>query len=499
MLSRSLLTALILACAARADVTLPSVLASHMVVQRGKPVHVWGTAQMGESVTVSFRGNTRTAVANDIGRWSVSLPSSEAGGPFELVVEGRNRIVLNDILVGDVWIASGQSNMEFTLKEAVNGAAEVAAANHPRMRLFHVKRVVADHPMDDVEASWVACTPEAAANFSAVAIFFARQLQAKLSVPVGLIDSSWGGTPAEAWISLASLSADAALMPVFSEWSRMNSVLSVTRPRRDKQLAEWRDAVARAKADGKPGPGFPWKANDSGEWAPASLFNAMIAPLTGFPIRGAIWYQGESNASKERAPLYKRLFETMIQDWRRAWQQEDLPFFFVQLANYKTGPDSRWPDLREAQRQTLELRNTGMAVTIDIGTPNGIHPPNKQDVGLRLALAARAIAYGEHIEYSGPAMERASFDGSAVRVSFKHTGKGLVAHGGSLTGFEIAGKDGVFKAAEARIEGNEVVLSNAAIAAPTLVRYAWSDNPQCNLFNADGLPASPFRGDLGER
>ncbi len=493
MISRSILTALLLSLTARADVSLPSVLASHMVLQRGKPVHVWGNAQAGESVSVSFRGNTRTASANDIGKWSVSLPASEAGGPFELVIEGRNRIVLDDILVGDVWIASGQSNMEFTLKEAVNGAAEVAAATHPRMRLFHVKRIVADHPMDDLEATWVTCTPKAAADFSAVAIFFARHLQEKLNVPVGLIDSSWGGTPAESWTSLSSLSADAALMPVFSEWSRMNSVLTVTKLRRDKQLAEWRDAVARAKADGKPGPGFPWKANDGGEWAPASLFNAMIAPLTAFPIRGAIWYQGESNASKERAPLYKRLFETMIQDWRRAWNQEDLPFFFVQLANYKTGPDSRWPDLREAQRQTLELRNTGMAVTIDIGTPTNIHPPNKQDVGLRLALAARAIAYGEHIEYSGPTVERATAEGSVVRVAFKHTSKGIVAHGGQLTGFEIAGKDGVFKAAEARLEGNEVIVSNVSIAAPTQVRYGWADNPQCNLFNTDGLPASPFR------
>jgi sialate O-acetylesterase len=417
------------------------------------------------------------------GLWSVYLNASEAGGPFELTVRGNNTITLTDVLVGDVWIASGQSNMEFGMKNVMNAATELAAANRPRIRLFHVKNKVADHPLDDLEAwPWEAATPESVKNFSAVAYFFGRDLQDRLNVPVGLIDSSWGGTPAEAWTSLRALSSDASLMPVFAQWAQMTDDLAVTKVRREKELAEWNRASAEAKAKGIPAPGFPWRSNDSGEWGPAALYNTMIAPLTPFPIRGAIWYQGE----------YARLFETMIQDWRRAWGVGEFPFLFVQLANFKTGPDSHWPDLREAQRQTLELVNTGMAVTIDIGNPTDIHPKNKQEVGRRLALAARAIAYGEKVEYSGPAFQQATPEGAAVRVRFTHTGGGLVAHGGVLKGFEVAGADGKFVAAEARIEGTTVMVSSPSVSAPLRVRYGWADDPVCNLYNQDGLPASPF-------
>jgi len=479
---------------AQSAVTLPSVLTDHMVVQRERPAHLWGKANPGENVSVTFRDATRSTTADDIGAWSVYLPPSRPGGPFEITVKGDNTIVLRDVLVGDLWIASGQSNMEWQLKNVNNGDKEVAGANLPRVRLFQVKKKVADYPQDDLTASpWAACTPDTAATFSAIAYFFGRDLQQKLDVPIGLIDSSWGGTPAEAWASLRALSEDAGLMPVFSEWAKMTDNNAVVKVRREKQLKDWNAAVAAAKAEGKPGPGFPWKANDSNEWQPAGLYNAMIAPLTPFPIRGAIWYQGESNASAERAPLYSRLFGTMIQDWRRAWGEGDFPFLFVQLANFKTGPDSKWPDLREQQRKTLALKNTGMAVTIDIGNPTDIHPRNKQDVGARLALAARAIAYGETLEYSGPLFRQAVPEGNAVRVWFDHTGKGLTARGGILSGFQIAGADHAFVPAEARIDGSTVVVSAAGVAKPLYVRYAWSDDPTCNLFNEDGLPASPFR------
>jgi sialate O-acetylesterase len=384
--------------------------------------------------------------------------------------------------------------MEFAVREVVNADKEIGAAHHPQIRLFHVKNKVAHYPLDDVAAEpWAPCTPESVHDFSAVAYFFGRDLQQKLGVPIGLIESSWGGTPAEAWTSLRGLATDASLMPVFVEWARMSDDTVVHQLKRERQLTQWRQAVASAKADRKEPPGFPWEPNMEQSWTPAGLYNAMIAPLTRYPIRGAIWYQGESNASRERAPLYARLFGTMIQDWRRAWGQGDFPFFFVELANFKTGPDAKWPELRDAQRQTLALANTGMAVTTDIGNPDDIHPKNKQDVGLRLALAARAIAYGEKIEYSGPMFRQATPESSAMRIWFDHTGSGLTAKSGALRDFEIAGADRKFVSAEARIDGATVLVSSPAVTAPAYVRYAWSDNPDGNLYNREGLPASPFR------
>ena len=372
-------------------------------------------------------------------------------------------------MVGDVWVASGQSNMEFSVKEGIDAQTEMARADHPGIRLFHVKNKVAHYPLDDVVAEpWTSCTPDSVSDFSAVAYFFGRHLHEKLDVPIGLIETSWGGTPAEAWTSLHALSADASLMPVFASWARMNDGEAVHQLQREKELSEWRRAVDRAKTEGKEPPGFPWEPNIDSSWMPAGLYNAMIAPLTRFPIRGAIWYQGESNASRERASLYAHLFGTMIQDWRSAWGQGDFPFLFVQLANFKTEPDAKWPELRDAQRQTLALANTGMAVTIDIGTTDDIHPKNKQDVGMRLALAARAIAYGEKIEYSGPLFRQATPEGSAMRLWFDHVGGGLTAKGGSLTGFEIAGADRKFVPADAAIDGATIVVSSPSVSAPVV-------------------------------
>jgi sialate O-acetylesterase len=491
---RGLALAFVIALHARADVTLPALLTDHMVLQRGLPVHIWGRAAAGESVSVAFHGAMRSTTADSIGFWSVHLPPVEAGGPFELSVKGNNTITLKDVLVGDVWVASGQSNMEFPVREGVNAQSEIAAANQPEIRLFHVSNKVAGYPLDDVDAkSWTACTPETVPDFSAVAYFFGRHLHEKLAVPIGLIETSWGGTPAEAWTSLRGISADASLMPVFAAWARLNDDAAVHRSRREKQLSEWRQAVARAKAEGKEPPEFPWEPNIDNSWTPSGLYNAMIAPLTRYPIRGAIWYQGESNASPERAPLYARLFGTLIQDWRRAWGQGDFPFLFVQLANFKTGPGARWPELREAQLRTLALAATGMAVTIDIGNPDDIHPKNKQDAGLRLALAARAIAYGEKIEYAGPLYRLAVPEGNTVRIWFEHTGAGLSAKRGVLKGFEVASADRKFVSADARIEGKTVVVSSSSVRMPAFVRYGWADDPDCTLYNAEGLPASPFR------
>ncbi len=471
-----------------ATVKLPAVLADHMVVQRDVPVHVWGWAAPGEAVTVSFRGDSAGTTADKFGHWSAYLKPGSAGGPFEMEVRGTNALRIADILVGDVWIASGQSNMEFRTKDVDNGAAEVAAANYPKIRLFQAEHAVSEYLLDDIAAkTWVACTPQTVANFSAVAYFFARNIQQKENVPIGLIESDWGGTPGEAWTSLAALSRDASLMPVFAARATM-----AEDEIRSRLIVQEEDkARAQAKAEGRPAPRFPWHP-PLNSWEPAALFNAMIAPLTPFPVRGVIWCQGESNSLLDRAPVYARVFQTLIQDWRQRWNNPDMPFLFVQIANYTSTNLEDWPAVREAQRHALDLRNTGMAVTIDIGNPDDVHPTNKQEVGRRLALAARAISYREPIEYSGPLYRSVTREGTQLRVWFDHAA-GLNAKGGELTGWEIAESGGRFLRAQARIEGNTVVVSSPDLPNPDSVRYGWANSPECNLYNGDGLPASPFR------
>ncbi len=492
--SRSLLFFLLCSVlSAQAAVRLPTVLGSHMVLQRDRPVHIWGFADPAEAVTAAFRGETRTAAADATGRWSLYFQAAGAGGPFDLLVKGTNELNLNDILVGDVWLASGQSNMEFPLARADSGTQDVSAANHPQIRLFKTEHRVSEYPLEDVPSrSWVKCDPKTIANFSAVAYYFGSDLQERLAVPVGLIESDWGGTPADAWTSLPALSSDAALMPVFSEWARMMEDEPHTLALRERELDKWQKDVAQAKAEGKRPPDKPWAPNQDNCWMPGGLYNAMIAPFTPYAIRGVIWYQGESNASPERAGIYARLFQTMIRDWRKAWGEGDFPFLFVQIANFTAGHNSEWPEVREAQLETLSLANTGMAVTIDIGNPTDIHPKDKKDVGLRLALAARAVAYGEKLEFSGPLFRQATTEGGSLRVWFDHAGN-MTSKSAKIGGFEIAGSDHKFQPAEARIEGSSVVVSNAEIPSPKFVRYGWSDNPECSLFNGQGLPASPFR------
>ena len=494
---------------AKAEVTLPKILGSHMVVQRNLPVHVWGWASPGEDVSVAFRGETRTTKAEKLGRWSVYLKPGAAGGPFELTVKGvpaippnsgdiattTTTITLDDVLVGDVWVASGQSNMEFSMGGGFGGATTAAEdlpkAGIPEIRLLIVKKLASEYPKGDIDTEiwpgWAASTPETAKNFSAVAWYFAREIQQREHVPVGVIDSVWGGTVADTWTRTAALAQNAALAPVFVEWGKM------TEREESEQLRAKDEQRQReeARAQGKPAPPFPWHPQLT-SWGPGMLWNGMIAPLTPFPIRGVIWYQGESNSALARAPLYKQVFSTMIEDWRHEWGVGDFPFLYVQISNFKSGPGEDWAELREQQLKTLALTNTAMAVTIDIGNPDDVHPKDKVDVGHRLALAARAIAYGEDINYSGPAFRQATPEGNSIRVWFDHHAKGLVAKGGELTGFEVAGADGKFQAATAKIDGNEVVVQSDAVAEPRFVRYGWANSPQCNLFNGEGLPASPF-------
>ena len=484
-----------------ADIRLPKVLSDHMVLQQNLPLVVWGQADPGESVKVSFREQEAATQADATGRWRVLLAPMAAGGPFEMAVSGKNNLKLQDILVGDVWICSGQSNMEWPMSRVNNAEQEIAAANFPGIRLFSVKHEVADTPQEDLTGEWIVSTPENIKDFSAVGYFFGRELHKDLNVPVGLIDSSWGGTPAESWTSETTLQSDLSLQPIVWQWKRVLADYPGAKANYERDLAAWEKNSGEAKASGKPEPPRPSKPRGPGHsWAPAGLFNAMLAPLTSFGIRGAIWYQGESNAQPFRAGEYRRLFSAMIEDWRRAWDQGPFPFFFVQLANFqerKTKPtDSAWAELRESQTAALGLPNTGMAVTIDIGEAGDIHPRNKQDVGHRLALAAKAVAFGKEVSFSGPLYKGMTLEGNQVRVHFAHAGAGMKAKdGGALKGFAVAGKNRKFVWANARIEGKTIVVSSPGVSQPVAVRYGWADNPECNLYGGADLPASPFRTD----
>ncbi len=639
----------------QAEVRVPSIIGDNMVVQQGRKARVWGTAQPGESVTVTFAGQTERTMADGQGHWQIFLGPRKAGGPFVLTIAGSNTLTFKNVLVGDVWICSGQSNMEFPLVNATGGAEAMAQANYPEIHLFTVQKNTAPLPLDDVKGHWVVTSPEQVGQFSAVGYFFGRELYQRLKIPLGLIHSSWGGTPAEAWTSHDALASVPVLKPILDRYQKSLEMLPQRRQDYERALADWErnnlyadpgnkgEALGYASVDptfnladwklmnlpqffetagliidgavwfrkeidlpaswmGKdlalnltaiddfdityfngtrvgatgndtpnsylvprhynvPGSlvhagrnliavrvfdragegGFgrsdlmslvpvgakeaeaislagPWsykvelalepKKPDYGsrpelpgptnQNSPSVLYNAMIAPLKPYAIRGAIWYQGESNAS--RAYQYRTLFPTMIRNWRAAWGQGDFPFYFVQLANWrpvKSEPeDSEWAELREAQTMTLQQPGTGMAVIIDIGDTNDIHPRNKLDVGKRLAAWALAESYHQNVESSGPLYESFSLKDEKIRVKFKHLGGGLkTSDGGPLKGFAIAGADHKFVWADARVEGDIVIVWSRDVARPVAVRYAWADNPVCNLYNQAGLPASPFRTD----
>ena len=490
---RALLLASLFTPAAWAAVGLPALFGDHMVVQRDAPVHVWGTAEPSEAVQVEFRGQSASTAAAEDGRWEVYLDPGSAGGPFELAVEGSNRVEFEDVHVGEVWVGSGQSNMVWPLERSRDAAQEIAAAKHSGIRYFKVTLNTSDTRLEDVEGQWQVVSPETAGGFSGVGYFFARHLHQQLGVPMGIIQSAWGGTPAESWTSARTLAEEPALANMSAEFAAEAIADEAVYAER---LANWEKRSAAAKAEGKEAPRRPPPPRAlRPQNKPSALFNAMIAPLLPYAIRGTIWYQGENNASRGQGYLYRRLFRAMIEDWRREWGIGAFPFLFVQLANYGRVPEeSTWPELREAQAMALGLANTGMAVTIDVGNPTDIHPRNKQDVGLRLALAARAIAYGEHdLEYSGPLFRQATREASGLRLWFDHVGGGLQAHGGPLEGFQVAGRDGKFVSAQASISGNTVLVSSAAVKHPARARYAWAADAKGNLFNDAGLPASPFQ------
>lgn len=482
--------------------SMPAIFGDHMVLQQGKDLPVWGTAEPGESIRVRLGGRIERTVADAQGAWRVTFAPRTPGHSLTMRVTGEQAsLEFEDVLIGEVWVCSGQSNMQWTLAKSNNALLEIERADYPQLRMFSVERTASATPQRDCVGSWQVCTPEHAPEFSAVGYFFGRELHGALDTPVGLIHTSWGGTPAESWTTLESLQADPLLSPIPARWEAQQAAEAKAKAEYEAAYAAWQAAVAAAQASGTEAPEAPTapKTTNRDSWMPGGLYNAMIAPLVPYAIQGAIWYQGESNAS--RAYQYRTLFPTMIRDWRASWNQGDFPFIFVQLANYLARQpepgDSAWAELREAQTMTLDAcANTGQAVTIDIGHATDIHPRNKQEVGRRLALHALAKTYGRDVPYSGPVYNSMVVNGNAVTLSFEHAAYGLQTFDqGKLVGFAIAGADRKFVWADARIEGDTVVVSSDAVPEPVAVRYAWADNPECNLHNGIGLPASPFRTD----
>ncbi len=472
-----LLTALFisLSLASFADVKLPGVLTSNMVLQRERPITIWGWADKGEKVNVTFNNLKKSAKADKSGEWKVVFPAMQAGGgALQLKVQGKNTITLDNILIGDVWVCSGQSNMGVAMKDVNNAEQEIAAADYPNIRLFTFPRNLQPQPVDNTigNPEWKECSPENIVRFSAVAYFFGRDVYKEINIPIGLLHTSWGGTNAEAWTSMDWI----VKLPKYKDW-----------PNELAERMKKTDSLSLAKMK---------QPNE----LHTGLFNGMINPLLNLAVKGVIWYQGESNAYEGK--LYQTMFPNMIDCWREKWHQPDMPFLYVQLANYMDEPvepgKSNWASLREAQLMTLNHPNTGMAVAIDIGEAKNIHPKDKQDVGYRLALNAFHLVYGKDIVYSGPIYKSMEIEGNKIAVSFTHLGSGLMVKDkyGYPKTFAIAGADQKFYWAKADIQGDKVVVWSDQVPNPVAVRYAWADNPgEANLYNKEGLPASPFRTD----
>ncbi len=440
----------------QANVTLPAIFSDRMVLQQQSELIIWGWARALEPVTViaSWDHQAVQTKADNHANWQVKIKTPKAGGPYHLIIIGNNTIVLQDVMIGEVWLCSGQSNMEWSANAGIEGGAEhIQQANYPHIRFFQVGHRTAPARQLDVTGQWEECTPQTMSHFSAVGYFFGRELHQRLHVPIGLINSSWGGTPAETWMNPEII-------------------------RNDEEFAQ---AASRFKP-------VAWCPME-----PGAAYHAMIAPLTQFVIAGVIWYQGETNTLN---PIeYRRLFPALIASWRQDWQR-DFPFYYVQIAPYNYGPQPNGVLLREAQLLSLTVPNTGMVVVSDIGNINDIHPRNKHDVGRRLANWALAKTYGlADIAYSGPIYRRMVVEGDKIRLFFDHAENGLVCKGDRLTHFQIAGQDRLFVDANAKIDGSTVVVKSPKVKKPIAVRFGWSNTAEPNLFNAEGLPASCFRTD----
>ncbi|WP_052572786.1 sialate O-acetylesterase [Haloferula sp. BvORR071] len=485
-----------------ADLWLPRVFSDHMVLQRDTPNPLWGRTKAASTVKAEIAGQSVTTTADDKGCFHLDLPAIPAGGPYELKVTADATRSYSDVMVGEVWLCSGQSNMDFTVastaKRSFSGTkdwqSEVAAAKHPKIRMFSADWTMREDPQRELEGQWNVCSPETAGDFSAVAYFFARNLQEQLGVPVGLITCAYGASTAEAWISKEELAKQDSLKALRDAFGK-KFIAYRDDPKAytdyGMAMAKWTEGGRKGKAPKQPDP-----VQD--QHNPSVLFNGMIAPVIPYGIRGAIWYQGESNLGSR--DLYPALQAALIGDWRKRWGRGEFPFYFVQLAPNKVpAPDpgsSSLASMREAQASSLNLPHTGMALTIDIGDEKDVHPRNKQDVGKRLALLALRDAYQKDVIASGPTYKSAEIEDGRVRLHFENTASGLMAQGASLKQFAVAGDDRKFVWGTAEIEGNTVVVSSPLVPRPAYVRYAWADNPAgANLYNSAGLPAAPFRTD----
>lgn len=481
---------------ATADVKLPSIVGEHMVLQQGQQNRIWGWADEDEKITVTIAEQSHSAVAKD-GAWTVTLEGLTMGGPYAMTIKGKNEIQFKDVLVGEVWVCSGQSNMQWSVAQSFDEDLAIRTAKYPRIRLISVPRVGTQEPQNDFQGQWELCSPDTVGGFSAVGYYFGRTLHQTLDVPVGLIDNAWGGSACEAWIRRDLLEADECYKPLMERWAETEKTFDYEKAMANfkKRLAEWKEKGQEPARRPRP-PRNPLV----GQHRPANLYNGVLKPIIGYGIRGAIWYQGESNAG--RAYQYRSLFPLMIQNWRDEWKQGDFPFYWVQLADFRDEQpepkDSEWAELREAQTMTMsKLPNTGEAVIIDIGEGRDIHPRNKVDVGMRLARWALACDYGIDIAYRSPIYKSMETKESKIVITFDHVGKGLYTFDVRRpVGFTIAGEDKQFVWADAKLVGSDKVeVWSDDIEKPVAVRYAWADNPVCNLQNREGLPVTPFRTD----
>jgi sialate O-acetylesterase len=483
---------------AAADVTPAALFGDHMVLQQDASVPVWGTAAAGEAVTVTFGDQKQTATADAGGKWMVHLTKLTSGGPAEMTIAGKNSITIKDILVGEVWVGSGQSNMQFPVSASkgayaglINEAQEIAAANYPKIRMFTVRDSKSATPLTTLRGTWEVCSPETVPGFSAVGYLFARDLQKEINLPVGIVTTAVGASTAESWISREALVADPLLKPMVDNF---DAILAATKANPQATMTPTlRPPWPMNKALPNPNGRLANPVNDQHE--PTVDFNGMVNPVIPYAMRGVIWYQGESVCWGDAGVSeYGRVQATLIKDWRTRWGEGDFPFYIVQLPGQQNVSNN--PRLREQQGTVLQIPNTAMAVIIDTGEAKNVHPHNKAPLGERLTKIALANLYGRKIEYSGPVYDSMKVEGGAIRVSFNHIGGGLVAKGGPLKWFRIAGADQKFVDADARIDGETVIVSSPQVSAPVAVRYAWDNFPDgCNLWNAADIPASPFRTD----
>ena len=489
-----------------AEVTLPRVINNNMVLQRHMQAPIWGWASVGEEVTITLSAeaegvepvSTTTVIADAEGNWQVKLPAMAAGGPYTLRVKGNNTLELTNVLFGEVWVCSGQSNMQWPVSASKDSEAEIAAGMYPKIRLFYVPRVPSGLPQQDVVATWSETTPETIAGFSAVAYYFGRKLYKNLDVPIGLINTSWGGTRIEPWTPPVGLAGVPALATIHKEVQDVQANYRAQLPQKMKDIEAWIAETRKALETDAQLTQMPDNTHPlRHQGRPTALYNGMVHPLVPYAIRGALWYQGESNLRD--GMLYHEKMKALINGWREVWEQGDFPFYFVQLAPFNYGGRNAspffLPQIWEAQAATLALPNTGMAVTTDIGNLRDIHPRNKQEVGRRLALWALAKTYNrDDVTHSGPLYKSMAVEGNTIRLSFDAIGSGLMSRDGKpLTWFEIAGEDKQFVEAQATIDGDTIVVSSETVANPGIVRFGWHQRAEPNFVNKEGLPASPFR------